>query len=248
MALYRNIQITFWTDPKVADEFSPEDKFFYLYLFTNPHTNLCGCYEISKKQVSWETGYSLETIELLLERFEKIHKVISFSAETKELLLINWHKYNWTKSADFRKALSREIEGIKNQRFKEYLYSVCEGGDTVPAPSYDGGGTTDTDTIADTVKDTDTVKAKSTRFTPPTLEEVKEYCLERKNNVDAERFIDFYASKGWMVGKNKMKDWKACVRTWEQRNKTEAKPVEEDENSKARREKYAELEKYYLGV
>jgi hypothetical protein len=53
------------------------------------------------------------------------------------------------------------------------------------------------------------------RFVPPTLEEVRAYCAERKNNVDAERFIDYYTSNGWQVGKNKMKDWKAAVRTWE---------------------------------
>lgn len=50
---------------------------------------------------------------------------------------------------------------------------------------------------------------------PPTLEEVTQYCNERHNNVDPQTFMDFYESKGWMVGKNKMKDWKACVRTWE---------------------------------
>lgn len=55
----------------------------------------------------------------------------------------------------------------------------------------------------------------SKRFVPPTLEEVRAYCAERKNNVDAERFIDYYTSNGWQVGKNKMKDWKAAVRTWE---------------------------------
>lgn len=53
------------------------------------------------------------------------------------------------------------------------------------------------------------------RFTPPTIEQVKQYCVERKNKVDANRFIDFYESKGWLVGKSKMKDWKASVRTWE---------------------------------
>ena len=52
-------------------------------------------------------------------------------------------------------------------------------------------------------------------FKEPTLEEVKKYCEERQNNVNPQKFIDFYKSKGWMVGKNKMKDWKACVRTWE---------------------------------
>ena len=52
-------------------------------------------------------------------------------------------------------------------------------------------------------------------FVPPTLEEVEEYCRERMNTVDANKFVDFYSAKGWMVGKNKMKDWKAAVRTWE---------------------------------
>ena len=51
------------------------------------------------------------------------------------------------------------------------------------------------------------------------MEEIKEYCFERNNNVDAERFMNFYQAKGWMVGKNKMKDWKASVRTWEQKQK-----------------------------
>ena len=55
-------------------------------------------------------------------------------------------------------------------------------------------------------------------FKKPTLDEVKEYCLERKNGINPQHFIDFYESKGWMVGKNKMKDWKACIRTWEKRN------------------------------
>ena len=58
-------------------------------------------------------------------------------------------------------------------------------------------------------------KNRGKRFTPPTLVEVKAYCLARNNTVDPEAFIDFYESKGWMVGKNKMKDWKAAVRTWE---------------------------------
>ena len=56
-------------------------------------------------------------------------------------------------------------------------------------------------------------------FKKPKIEEVDLYCKERNNNVDAIAFINFYESKGWMVGKNKMKDWKAAVRTWEQKNK-----------------------------
>ena len=61
-------------------------------------------------------------------------------------------------------------------------------------------------------------KKNTKHFTPPTVEEVKQYCYERHNSVDPQVFVDFYESKGWMVGKNKMKDWKACVRTWERDN------------------------------
>lgn len=56
-------------------------------------------------------------------------------------------------------------------------------------------------------------------FTPPTVEEVAGYCAERHNSVDPEMFINYYQSNGWMVGRNKMKDWKAAVRTWEKRSK-----------------------------
>jgi hypothetical protein len=53
------------------------------------------------------------------------------------------------------------------------------------------------------------------RFIIPSLQEVSNYCLERGKGVDAEKFVNYYTSNGWLVGKNKMKDWKACVRTWE---------------------------------
>jgi hypothetical protein len=56
---------------------------------------------------------------------------------------------------------------------------------------------------------------RASRFTPPTVDEVKSYCTERENNVDPARFVDFYASKGWLVGKSKMRDWRAAVRSWE---------------------------------
>lgn len=62
-------------------------------------------------------------------------------------------------------------------------------------------------------------RASRKPFNPPTVEEVRAYCTERGNSVDPEAFIDFYESKGWMIGKNKMKDWKAAVRTWEQGDK-----------------------------
>lgn len=72
-------------------------------------------------------------------------------------------------------------------------------------------------------------RARAKAFKPPTVEEVREYCRERGNSVDSQRFVDFYSSKGWYVGKNKMKDWKAAIRTWErdepERKAEKKKPV-----------------------
>jgi predicted phage replisome organizer len=73
-------------------------------------------------------------------------------------------------------------------------------------------------------KDINNSGASPRKFIPPTLEEVQAYCKERNNRVDAQRWYDFYLSKGWMVGKNKMKDWKACVRTWEKSDINKDKP------------------------
>ena len=66
---------------------------------------------------------------------------------------------------------------------------------------------------------------KKALFKKPTLDEVKNYCILRKNNIEAEAFIDFYESKDWLIGKNKMKNWKACVRTWESREKKNPKTM-----------------------
>lgn len=69
------------------------------------------------------------------------------------------------------------------------------------------------------VTDTNVGHTRSKRFTPPTVDEVRAYCRERQYGIDAQYFVDYYTGNGWMVGRTKMKDWKATVRTWEQREK-----------------------------
>lgn len=87
-------------------------------------------------------------------------------------------------------------------------------------------------------------------FAPPTPEAVKEYCLQNGYQVDAERFVDFYSSKGWMVGKNKMKDWKAAVRSWSRSQRQEstakAKSGNQFNNFHQREYDMAELERQLL--
>ena len=71
---------------------------------------------------------------------------------------------------------------------------------------------------------------RAKRFVPPTVDEVRAYCQDRQNGVDPQRFVDYYSSNGWMVGKNKMKDWKAAVRTWEQKDKQYGRPAPKSSN------------------
>ncbi len=123
---------------------------------------------------------------------------------------------------------------IQKDRYKETVYKEERASLTVK----ENGAYTQSDTgciqavsIVDTqdrigkdskgkVRDTDAAKPKA-RFVPPSVEEVRAYCEERKNGIDAESFVDFYTSKGWMIGRSKMKDWKAAVREWERRRKQE---------------------------
>ena len=124
MAIYRNVQLSFWTDNKVEDEFTPEDKYFYLYLLTNPQTNICGCYEISYNQIMNQTGYSKDTINRLFERFDKVHNVIRFNSSTKEILVLRWYKYNWSESEKTLVGVESVARYIKYDKFKKYILNI----------------------------------------------------------------------------------------------------------------------------
>ena len=114
MAKYRSIQTGFWSDSKVIDDFTPEDRYFYLYLLTNEKSNQLGCYELSIKQMCRDTGYNEENIKKLLNRFEDILKVINYDYETKEIFIKNWHKYNWLESYNTKICIQKEFSLVKS--------------------------------------------------------------------------------------------------------------------------------------
>ena len=151
MGGYRNISTAFWTDSKIDDDFTPEDKYFYLYLMTNPHTSICGCYEISMKQMERETGYNTDTVKRLLQRMQETHNVIRYSSETKEVLLLNWWKYNWSVSQKVKNAVISVAEHIKHTPFKKYCMDMVSIRYTYPI--HTSIDTTDTDTVSDTVSE-----------------------------------------------------------------------------------------------
>jgi len=100
-------------------------------------------------------------------------------------------------------------------------YNVWQGNNTTDDTTEKQQKNTKQDTYnKDNKNNNDNIDREDTHtFKEPDILEVKAYCNERKNFVNPQRFIDFYKSKGWMVGKNKMKDWKACIRTWEDKEK-----------------------------
>lgn len=123
MAKYRTIQVDFWEDGFVLD-LTPEEKYFYLYLLSNSRTTQCGCYELPYKVIEMQTGYNRETVEKLLQRFVDYGK-IEYSADTKEILIRNWHKFNFTKSPKVMNCIIKEISAIKKEEFKDYMIQVC---------------------------------------------------------------------------------------------------------------------------
>lgn len=126
MAIYRNVSLSFWEDNKIVDDFTYKDKYFLLYLLTNPHTNLIGCYEISVKQMSNELGLDKSEVEELLTRMEQVHQVIFYAGETKEILIKNWHKYNWTKSEKLLKKVESLTKYIKSKKLRSYMEEILK--------------------------------------------------------------------------------------------------------------------------
>ena len=85
---------------------------------------------------------------------------------------------------------------------------------------------------------------KKERFKAPTVEEVQEYCTERGNNIDAQHFVDYYSARGWMLGKNHIKDWKACVRTWERNDSFKPQKHNEEQEKKYDQNGYESEEEF----
>lgn len=144
MAIYRSIPLKFWQDRKVSDEFNADDRFIFLYLLTNPHTNTCGCYEISAKQISRDTGLAQKRVDKALQRLWQEHRVIMFDSDNEEVLIRNWHKYNWN-SSKVATAVRNQAKDIKNNSFRDYVL------DTLSIQYPYGIDTTDTVTDTDTV-------------------------------------------------------------------------------------------------
>lgn len=115
MGIKRIVDTSFWTDGKV-DDFSPEDKYFMLYLLTNPFSTQLGIYEFSIKQVAFQLGYSVDAVKVLIDRFENKYSMIIFSAATNEIAIKNFLRHSIIKGgAPVRDCLIKELKKVKNK-------------------------------------------------------------------------------------------------------------------------------------
>lgn len=127
MTKYRKVHTTFWDDGFVLD-LTPEEKYFYLYLMTNSNTTQCGIYELPYRVVEMQTGYNRETVSKLLKRFIDYNK-ISYNDDTKEIMLINWAKYNFINSPKVKKCIEKELLQVKHKPYvNTYVTSLEQYG------------------------------------------------------------------------------------------------------------------------
>lgn len=138
MAKYRQVHTTFWDDSFVID-LTPEEKYFYLYLMTNNNTTQCGIYELHYRVMEMQTGYNRDTVVKLLERFTNYGKIL-YHEPTKEIILLNWARYNFINSPKVKKCIEKELKSVKNQAFvRIYLESLKEYGYGIDTVSIDYG-------------------------------------------------------------------------------------------------------------
>lgn len=128
----RLVNIEFWKDDKVVDRFSPEDRYFMLYLLTNPHTTQLGIYKLNLKYAAFEMGYSVETVRNLIERFEKYLDVIWYSPETGEIAIKNFLIHSIIKGGKpVADLLWKEINDVKNKELILKVFNHIKDSDNI---------------------------------------------------------------------------------------------------------------------
>lgn len=207
MAKFRLIHTSFWNDPRVVEEMTPEDKYFYLYLLTNENTTQIGIYQITKKQIAFDLGYSMESVGALLQRFEDHHKMIKYNHDTREIAIKNWGKYNLVKGGkpilDCVKSELQDVkdislipfvsERITNEKIKEMFDTYYESM-TISSRNVDDTSTTrpkneefrNINGSYDTYHDTSTIRGQEKEEQEEEQEEKEEYKEEQQEEQKQE--------------------------------------------------------------
>ena len=157
----------------------------------------------------------LQTVRLALETFEQFGMIEVINGT---ITIPNWSKHQNIDGIDKIREQTRE----RTRRYRDRQKLIASGNVTCDVTVTERNAIEE-DIEEDIDTDIENIKAakppRAPAFKPPTVEEVAAYCRERNNGIDPEAFVNFYKSKGWKVGKDKMTDWKAAVITWEKRDR-----------------------------
>ena len=119
----RVVSTGFWNDDKVLNLFSPEDRYFMLYILTNPHTTQLGVYHLPIKKAALELGYSVEAVVVLLDRFEKKYGILRYNAETSEVAIKNFLIHSIMKGGKpVLDCLEKEFNSVKDVSLVAYVF------------------------------------------------------------------------------------------------------------------------------
>lgn len=240
MAIFRKVHVAFWKDSFI-ETLTPEQKYFYLYLITNDNTKQCGIYEISFRQICFDTGYNQETVLKLIKFFTESGKV-KYSETTKEMALKNWGKYNDSTSPKVKACIKNELKKVKDTLLIQYVYSM----DTV---SNQVLNSIDTHSQEEREEEQEKEREQEEEIAHPPIFDLKNSNLYRQPNIPtmiavweffsgqyatkemARSFWDKQEGKGWFIDNSPIKDWTAVARrfidTWQKNDiKRESKETQ----------------------
>lgn len=176
------------------------------------------------KMLADELHFEENTVILALNALEQLRMIVT---DGECFRVAGWSEYQNVEGLDkIRQQTQKRVAAYRARQKKAALPAPEDGSVTGNVTVTDGNATEEERERELDIRNKNVImgvpaeapdekRTQRKPFIPPTVEEVRAYCMERGNNVDPEGFVDFYDSKGWMIGKNKMKDWKSAVRTWE---------------------------------
>jgi hypothetical protein len=236
MGIKRIVDTAFWTDSKV-DEFTPEDKYFMIYLLTNPFTTQLGIYEISIKQVAFQLGYSIEAVNSLIDRFANKYGVIYFSNQTNEIAIKNYLRHSVIKGGKpVEDCIKKEMLKVKDKNLIKKVFNFVADKDDLNTTvkkivteyinnnDFDNENDNDNEndvSYHDSYHDSSTNRSKPVRhkyglyknvlLSDADLEKLKAEFVDWEQRI--ERLSEYMASKG-----KSYKNHLATIRAWSRRD------------------------------